>query len=254
MDKRRTKVFRDKLLDRREGLVGQVQAAELYSRERDAEATQDPADMAANAYTKELLVSMSDNDRQLLNLIDEALERIETSGYGKVHSLRRSAAGETSRSSAVGATLCSLPGLAGAWASRRRRRLIAWRCDIIAASSNGEAAFVLPMSCYSCSSRVSTMRADSCLPAGVSGLWRECRSSAGFGVACRACWDKRASSPALRQSVGSVARSHSVATLRRRSTCRRRSMTTPKQRSGAIAATLNHLPRLARSVLRERFA
>src|SRR5688572_6556303 len=83
MDKRRTKVFRDKLLGRREGLVGQVQAAELYSRERDAEATQDPADMAANAYTKELLVSMSDNDRQLLNLIDEALGRIETSGYGK---------------------------------------------------------------------------------------------------------------------------------------------------------------------------
>ena len=39
--------------------------------------------MAANAYTKELLVSMSDNDRQLLNLIDEALERIEASGYGK---------------------------------------------------------------------------------------------------------------------------------------------------------------------------
>ncbi len=83
MDKRRTKVFRDKLLDRREGLVGQVQAAELYSRERDAEATQDPADMAANAYTKELLVSMSDNDRQLLNLIDEALVRMDDSGYGK---------------------------------------------------------------------------------------------------------------------------------------------------------------------------
>src|SRR6185295_13963801 len=83
MDKRRTKVFRDKLLGRREGLVGQVQAAELYSRERDAEATQDPADMAANAYTKELLVSMSDNDRQLLNLIDEALERMDDSGFGK---------------------------------------------------------------------------------------------------------------------------------------------------------------------------
>jgi DnaK suppressor protein len=83
MDKRRTKVFRDKLLGRREGLVGQVQAAELYSRERDAEATQDPADMAANAYTKELMVSMSDNDRQLLNLIDEALERIEAGGYAK---------------------------------------------------------------------------------------------------------------------------------------------------------------------------
>ena len=83
MDKRRVRVFRDKLMGRRESLVGQVQEAELYSRERDSEATQDPADMAANAYTKELLVSMSDNDRQLLGLIDEALERIEAGGYGK---------------------------------------------------------------------------------------------------------------------------------------------------------------------------
>ncbi len=83
MDKRRVRAFRDKLLDRRVGLVGQVQEAELYSRERDSEATQDPADMAANAYTKELLVSMSDNDRKLLNLVDEALERIEEGEYGK---------------------------------------------------------------------------------------------------------------------------------------------------------------------------
>ena len=83
MDKRRVRVFRDRLLDRRESLVGQVQQAELYSRERDSEATQDPADMAANAYTKELLVSMSDNDRQMLNLIDEALARMDDSGYGK---------------------------------------------------------------------------------------------------------------------------------------------------------------------------
>ena len=83
MDKRRVRVFREKLLDRRVGLVGQVQEAELYSRERDSEATQDPADMAANAYTKELLVSMSDNDRKLLNLVDEALERIEEGEYGK---------------------------------------------------------------------------------------------------------------------------------------------------------------------------
>jgi DnaK suppressor protein len=83
MDKRKTKSFRDKLVNRRDSLVGQVQEAELYSRERDSEATQDPADMAANAYTKELLVSMSDNDRQLLKLIDEALERMDTGGYGK---------------------------------------------------------------------------------------------------------------------------------------------------------------------------
>src|SRR6185436_4764399 len=83
MDKRKSKTFRDALMSRREGLVGQVQAAEAYSRERDAEATQDPADMAANAYTKELLMSMSTNDRQLLESIDAALYRIADGDYGK---------------------------------------------------------------------------------------------------------------------------------------------------------------------------
>jgi DnaK suppressor protein len=83
MDKRRVKVYRDGLLGRREGLVGQVMEAEKYSRERDSEATQDPADMAANAYTKELLFSMSANDRRLLELIDEALVRIEAGEYGE---------------------------------------------------------------------------------------------------------------------------------------------------------------------------
>ena len=81
MDKRKLKSYRDRLLERREGLFRQVTEAEMSSRERDLEATQDPADMAANAYTKELLISMSANDRGLLALIDEALHRIETGGF-----------------------------------------------------------------------------------------------------------------------------------------------------------------------------
>ena len=83
MDKRKSKTYHDKLFQRRVALLGQVQAAEAYSRERDAEATQDPADMAANAYTKELLMSMSTNDRQLLQSIDAALDRIDEGEYGK---------------------------------------------------------------------------------------------------------------------------------------------------------------------------
>ena len=83
MDKKKMKTYRDRLLERRESLVSQVTEAELSSRERDLEATQDPADMAANAYTKELLISMSDNDRMLLGLIDEALARVESGDYGE---------------------------------------------------------------------------------------------------------------------------------------------------------------------------
>jgi len=82
MDKRKQKSYRDRLLARREGLFKLVTEAEMSSRERDAEATQDPADMAANAYTKELLISMSANDRRLLGLIDESLARIEAGEYG----------------------------------------------------------------------------------------------------------------------------------------------------------------------------
>jgi len=77
------KTYRDRLLERRESLFRQVTEAEMSSRERDSEATQDPADMAANAYTKELLISMSANDRRLLGLIDEALTRVEASEYGE---------------------------------------------------------------------------------------------------------------------------------------------------------------------------
>ncbi|HEX8179192.1 MAG TPA: TraR/DksA family transcriptional regulator [Pyrinomonadaceae bacterium] len=83
MDKRKQKTYRDRLLGRREGLFRQVTEAEMSSRERDLEATQDPADMAANAYTKELLISMSANDRRLLELIDESLRRIEAGEYGE---------------------------------------------------------------------------------------------------------------------------------------------------------------------------
>jgi DnaK suppressor protein len=82
MDKRKIKSYRDRLMTRREGLVGLVHEAEKSSRERDSEATQDPADMAANAYNKELLMSMTENDRSMLNLIDEALNRIEKAEYG----------------------------------------------------------------------------------------------------------------------------------------------------------------------------
>ena len=82
MDKRKIKTYRERLLGRRDGLVGQVAEAEIYSRERDGEATQDPADMAANAYTKELLISMSANDRRLLEMINESLLRIDAGEYG----------------------------------------------------------------------------------------------------------------------------------------------------------------------------
>ncbi|MBK7995552.1 MAG: TraR/DksA family transcriptional regulator [Blastocatellia bacterium] len=76
------KYFEAKLRERRAALTGVVERTESYGREADTELTQDPADKASNAYTKELLFSQSTNDRFILKLIEEALERIEDEEFG----------------------------------------------------------------------------------------------------------------------------------------------------------------------------
>ncbi len=82
MDKKKIKLYRDRLLQERDALVGVVGRNEDYGREADIEATQDPADKASNSYTKELLFSQSTNDRIILTQIEEALQRIEDEEFG----------------------------------------------------------------------------------------------------------------------------------------------------------------------------
>lgn len=82
MDEQKVKHYEKKLLERRAALTGIVERTETYGREADNELTQDPADKASNAYTKELLFSQSTNDRFILTLIDEAIARIEDGEYG----------------------------------------------------------------------------------------------------------------------------------------------------------------------------
>jgi DnaK suppressor protein len=52
-------------------------------RTADDEATQDVADRAASSYNKEFLFSQSNNDRQLLNMVDGALARIREGSFGE---------------------------------------------------------------------------------------------------------------------------------------------------------------------------
>ncbi len=82
MDKKKLSYFKERLLAERAKLLGVVGRNEDHGREADTEATQDPADKASNSYTKELLFSQSTNDRQMLMLIEEALERIEDGEFG----------------------------------------------------------------------------------------------------------------------------------------------------------------------------
>ncbi len=82
LDKKRIKLFQDRLVEKHRALTGVVTSTEDYEREAGLDTSQDPADIASNAYTKDLLFSQSSNERMILRLVEEALRRIEVGSYG----------------------------------------------------------------------------------------------------------------------------------------------------------------------------
>ena len=81
MDKKKADVYRKRLVTRKEELLRAVSQSEQDGREADEEGTQDVADKAANAYTKEFLFHQSDDNRRTLQLVNEALERLKNGSY-----------------------------------------------------------------------------------------------------------------------------------------------------------------------------
>lgn len=82
MDRKRLEQYKKRLLERREQLLEIVSRTEQDGREADEEAAQDIADKAINSYTKEFLFRKSNDDRFILQLVQEALERMESGAYG----------------------------------------------------------------------------------------------------------------------------------------------------------------------------
>ncbi len=82
MDQKKLKAFRERLLQKKQEILAAYHKNKSYGMEADGEATQDIADKAANSYTKEFLFSLSNTERELLQLLDEALGRIEARRVG----------------------------------------------------------------------------------------------------------------------------------------------------------------------------
>ncbi len=82
MDKKKVETYRKRLLAKQEELSRLVLKSEQDGREADEEATQDIADKAANSYTKEFLFHQSDENRRILQLVNEALERAKQGNFG----------------------------------------------------------------------------------------------------------------------------------------------------------------------------
>jgi DnaK suppressor protein len=82
MDQKRVRVFREKLLQKKQEILEIYSKNKTYGKEADGEATQDVADKAANSYTKEFLFSLSNAERDTLALVDEALARLNSKSFG----------------------------------------------------------------------------------------------------------------------------------------------------------------------------
>jgi RNA polymerase-binding transcription factor len=82
MDQKKIKTFREKLNVKRQEILEAYNKSKTYGKEADEDGAQDIADKASNSYTKEFLFSLSNNERDMLQLVDEALRRLEGRRFG----------------------------------------------------------------------------------------------------------------------------------------------------------------------------
>ncbi|MGC2696849.1 MAG: TraR/DksA family transcriptional regulator [Candidatus Angelobacter sp.] len=83
MDKKKLESFKKRLEERQQSLRKTVSRTEEDGRIADQDSAQDIADRAASSYTKEFLFSQSNNDRQLLGMVETALARIREGAFGE---------------------------------------------------------------------------------------------------------------------------------------------------------------------------
>jgi DnaK suppressor protein len=83
MEKKKLESFKKKLEERQQALRKAVSRTEEDGRVADQDSAQDIADRAASSYTKEFLFSQSNNERQLLQMVETALQRIREGVFGE---------------------------------------------------------------------------------------------------------------------------------------------------------------------------
>src|ERR1700674_5077859 len=83
MEKKKLESFKKRLEERQQTLRKTVSRTEEDGRTADQDTAQDIADRAASSYTKEFLFSQSNNERQLLQMVETALQRIREGSFGE---------------------------------------------------------------------------------------------------------------------------------------------------------------------------
>lgn len=82
MDQKKLRTFKERLVQKKLEILDAYNKNKAYGKAADEEGAQDIADKASNSYTKEFLFSLSNSERDLLQLVDEALVRIGDRRFG----------------------------------------------------------------------------------------------------------------------------------------------------------------------------
>lgn len=83
LEKKKLEQFKKRLEERQQELRRVVARTEDEGRAADSETAQDIADKAANSYNKEFLFHQSNSDRQLLGMVESALDRVRQGNFGQ---------------------------------------------------------------------------------------------------------------------------------------------------------------------------
>ena len=82
MDTKTLKIYRKRLVDQKTDITKGYDKTRSQGKQVDSDVYHDPVDKAANSYTKEFLFSLSNKERDEIQMIDDAIVRIDEKCFG----------------------------------------------------------------------------------------------------------------------------------------------------------------------------
>ncbi|HEK86386.1 MAG: TraR/DksA family transcriptional regulator [Candidatus Saccharicenans sp.] len=82
LSKKEKEEYRKLLLDKKKSIINKLSQFYNESKEIETDTALDVVDKAETSYTKEFLLGLTDSERQLLTMIDQALQRLEKGEFG----------------------------------------------------------------------------------------------------------------------------------------------------------------------------
>jgi len=82
LTKKQIQILRDRLFEVRREILGDVEKSKRHTKETGDDGIQDIADMAADTYSRQVLMDLGERERERLREVEEAFKRIEQGLYG----------------------------------------------------------------------------------------------------------------------------------------------------------------------------